>query len=333
MHRMTIPSGITSGIGGLPHRDAAEAAVFSLKSMDIPAIPTLPRRSPAEGPVPQAMVGMQGITIGQYGSISVDAALVDPLASIVTDLQHDAFVGFRTFLDVAQGYTGWVKWQFVGPITFGMALMRAGVPISEAFESAVRCIRDRVQTLMAAVDTALPGCQQLVFIEESDFAELMQPGFPIAPDTAIDLVSGALAAIEPSGVAGLHVCGFADIPSQLAAGPAVISLPVRAEVAESAGYLMHFMERGGVVAWGAVPTSGPIAMSAERPWRNLSQLWCELVQRGVDPVMLREQAIITPECGLSSHTPAVAARVHRLAAEVGRRARDQAQASKWVLGA
>ena len=74
-------------------------------------------------------------------------------------------------------------------------------------------------------------------------------------------------------------------------------------------------------------------MSAERPWRNLSQLWCELVQRGVDPVMLREQAIITPECGLSSHTPAVAARVHRLAAEVGRRARDQAQASKWVLGA
>jgi hypothetical protein len=333
MQRINIPSGIATGIGGLPHRDAGEAAAFVLAEMELPAIPYLPRRSPAEGPVPQAMVGMQGITIGQYGSISVDAEAVDPLAPVVTDLQNDAFVGFRTFLEAAHGHTGWVKWQFVGPITFGMALMRAGVPMSEAFESAVRCVRERVQTLIRAVDTALPGCQQLVFIEEADFAELMQPGFPIAPDTAIDLVSGALAAIEGSATSGLHVCGLADIPSQLAAGPAVISLPVRPEVVDSAGYLVRFMERGGIVAWGAVPTSGPISMTAERPWRQLSQLWCELVQRGVDPAMLRQQAIITPECGLSSHTPAVAARVHRLAAEVGRRVRDQAQASKWALGA
>ena len=62
-------------------------------------------------------------------------------------------------------------------------------------------------------------------------------------------------------------------------------------------------------------------------------LWCELVQRGADPTLLRQQAIITPECGLASHTPAVAERVHRFAAEVGRRVRDQATASRWVLGA
>jgi hypothetical protein len=205
--------------------------------------------------------------------------------------------------------------------------------MSDAFESAVRCVRARVQHLLEAVQVALPDCRQLVFIEDPDFGQLMQPGFAIAPDAAIDLVSGALAAIEPYATAGLHVCGLADIPSQLAAGPGVISLPVRPEVVEAAGYLVRFMERGGVVAWGAVPTSGPITMSAERPWRQLSQLWCELVQRGVDPVMLRQQAIITPECGLSSHTPSVALRVHRIAAEVGRRVRDQAQASKWALGA
>ena len=52
-----------------------------------------------------------------------------------------------------------------------------------------------------------------------------------------------------------------------------------------------------------------------------------------DPIVLRQQAIITPECGLAAHTPAVAERVHRFAAEVGRRVRDQATASRWVLGA
>ncbi|MDP2292427.1 MAG: hypothetical protein Q8M22_14645 [Actinomycetota bacterium] len=335
MHQSSLPSGIATGIGGLPHRDAAEAAVFALQRMELPAIPVLPRRSPAEGSITQAMVGMQGITVGQYGSIAVDVNKVDPLAPVVTDLDHDAFVGFRSFLEHAQaaGHEGPVKWQFVGPVTFGIALMRAGVPMSEAFEAAVRCVRTRLQHLLDAVAVALPHSQQVVFIEEPSLAELMQPGFPIAPDTAIDLVSGALAVVETSAMSGLHVCGLGDIPSLLAAGPAVLSLPVRPEVAESSGYLMRFMEQGGYVAWGVVPTSGPIVTSAERPWRQLCALWCELVQRGADPTLLRQQAIVTPECGLASHSPAVAARVHGFAAEVGRRVRDQATASRWVLGA
>lgn len=333
MHRINIPGGTATGIGGLPHRDAGEAAAFALAEMEMPAIPYLPRLSPAEGPVAQAMIGMQGITVGQYGSISVDPDQIDPLAPVHTDIQNDAFVGFRTFLEAAKGRQGWVKWQFVGPVTFGMALIRAGVPMSEAFESAVRCVRSKVEYLIGVVDKALPGCNQLVFIEEADLSELMTPGFPIAPDTAIDLVSGAMAAIETDAVAGLHVCGLADIPTQLAAGPAVLSLPVRPEVVDSAGYLIRFMERGGYIAWGVVPTTGPILGSAERPWRNLTQLWCELVQRGADPALLRRQAIITPECGLSLHSPAVAQSVHRMAADVSRRTRDQASASRWVLGA
>ena len=132
MLRIDIPGGISSGIGGLPHRDAGEAAAFSLREMEMAAIPWLPRRSPAESAITQAMVGMQGITIGQYGSISVHPDQVDPLAPVRTDLQHDAYAGFRAFLEAAQGRQGWVKWQFVGPVTFGMALMRAGVPMSEA---------------------------------------------------------------------------------------------------------------------------------------------------------------------------------------------------------
>lgn len=336
MNPVQLPSGTVTGIGGLPHRDASAAAAFVLQKMELPAIPTLPRRSPAEGSMAQAMVGMQGITVGQYGSIAVDVNQVDPLAPIVTDLDHDAFVGFRTFLDKAaeQQHVGPVKWQFVGPVSLGLALMRAGVPHSEAFEVAVHCVRARVQHLIDAVHVALPASQQLVFIEEPALVDLMQSGFSIAPDTAIDLVSGALAMIEgSSAISGLHVCGLADIPSQLAAGPAILSLPVRPEIADSAGYLMQYMEQGGFIAWGVVPTNGPIVTSAERPWRRLCALWCELVQRGADPVMLREHAIITPECGLASHTPAVAERVHRCVAEVSSRVRDQATASRWVLGA
>ncbi len=332
-------AGASTGIGGLPHRDAADAARFVLDTMGIPAIPSLPRRSPAESYLNKALVGMQGVTVGQYGGIAIDAGALDPLAPVVTDLEHDAFVGFRAFLEAAAArrdeghFNSQVKWQFIGPVTLGIALMRAGAPMSDAFEIAVRCVRERLQHLMDAVGTALPEVTQLVVLEEPALAELMEPGFPLAPDTAIDLVSGALAAVETVAVSGLHVCGLGDIPSLLATGPAILSVPVRAEVVDSTGYLMRFMEQGGIVAWGVVPTAGPVTVSAERPWRQLSELWCELVKRGADPALLRQQAIVTPECGLAAHSPSVAERVHRIAAEVGLRVRDQAAASKWVLGA
>jgi hypothetical protein len=121
-HRpLQLSNGMTSGIGSLPHRDVDHAARFVLDHLALPAIPSLPRRSPAEGMIAQAVVGIEGITLGQYGAIAVDAAAIDPANPVVTDLQHDAFGGFRAFLAHAPGRVTAVKWQFVGPVTLGMA--------------------------------------------------------------------------------------------------------------------------------------------------------------------------------------------------------------------
>ena len=113
------PQGMVTGIGSLPHRDASAAAAFSLASADLPAIPTLPRRSPAEGMISQAVAGMRGFTIGQYGSIAVDVDAVDPDDPASSQLHDDAYAGLFAFLDEAaeRRYQGPVKWQFVGPVT------------------------------------------------------------------------------------------------------------------------------------------------------------------------------------------------------------------------
>lgn len=333
MASLQLANGSTTGIGSLPHRDCVAAARFVLESMSIPAIPTLPKRSPAEGMIAQAVVGIHGITVGQYGSIAVDVPRIDPINPVVTDLQHDAFGGFRAFLAEAKGRTDSVKWQLVGPVTLGIALIRAGVPEHIAFDVAVRAVRSHIQSLLDAVDAALPGCAQVVFIDEPAMPQISDPGFPIAPDTAVDLVSAALAAIEPRAVSGLHCCADTDWAPALAAGPQILGVPVTPAVAESSGYLHRFLARGGVIAWGVVRTDGPIPTSAERPWRQLTELWCQMVTRGCDQVQLRQQCIVTPECGLGMHSPTVAERVHRITAEVGRRVHDQATATRFVLGA
>ncbi|MFZ4811029.1 MAG: hypothetical protein ACOYL9_06775 [Ilumatobacteraceae bacterium] len=331
-------NGMTVGMGSLPHRDLDAAVEFALRASTVATVPSLPRRSPAEGLIAQAVVGIDGVSLGQYGSISVDAARLDPSRVVHTDLGHEAFEAFRAFLAAAPAHAEpgrpmRVKWQLVGPVTLGTALARAGVSADDAFEIAVLAVRAHLQHLLDAVDLALPGCEQLVFVDEPDLTDLTDPAFPIAPDTAIDLVSGALAAIETRAASGLSVGPTADWASMIAAGPKVLCVPVQSSIVEAAGHLAAFLERGGVIAWGAVHTDGPIATTAERPWRQLSDLWCQLVERGCDQIALRQQCMITPAGGLGSHTPAVAERVMRVADEIGRRVRDQATASRFVLGA
>lgn len=323
----------STGIGSLPHRDVEHAVEFALEATTVPAIPTLPRRSPAEGMVPQALVGIAGVTIGQYGSIGVDIARLDPLVPVSTPFEHDAFSGFRAFLDRAPTDLTAVKWQVVGPVTLGITLVRAGAPVSVAFDVAVRAVRARVQYLLDRVAEVLPHTRQVVFIDEPSIGDAVEPDFPIAPDTAIDLMSGALAAIETRAVSGLHCCGEADLGLLLAAGPAIVSVPVRPSMVDHAPLLSRFLGAGGTVAWGVVPTGGPIPQSAERPWRQLAEVWCGLVAAGIEPGVLRTQSMVTPECGLGLHTPAVAERVFRTTAEIARRVHDQASATRWVLGA
>jgi hypothetical protein len=328
--------GAVVGIGALPHRDAGAAAAFAIGEFGIATVPSLPKRAPAEALIAQAVVGLPGVSLGQYGSIAIDPVAVGDPGTILTDLAQDAFGGMRSFLDLASriGLDGQpVKWQFVGPVTLGVALQRAGLDAAVAFAVAARAVRGHLADLSRAVAAVLPASPQLVLLDEPLLVDLMQPEFPIPPDEAIDLMSSGMAALGTDALVGVHCCGPVDLATLLATGPSAISISVGDELLEWAGYLARFLDDGGVIVWGVVPTEGPLPVTSDRHWRALSDLWCALVQRGCDPVKLRRQSMVSPTCGLGAHSVSVARRIARLTSEVGRRVRDQADATRFALGA
>jgi len=329
-----LTTGATVGVGSLPHRNARQAAEFVLVSYDVPTMPSLPRRSPAESPVAQALVGVCGVTLGQYGTVAIDVARLDPAAPVCTDLQRDQFTGFRTFLAVAseRGYTGPVGWHFAGPISVGVALLRAGAAPDLAFEVSRAAIRSHTRAIAAAVQEALPGSSQLVIIDEPFADEVFGRASPITPDESVDLVSSAMAAVESIATVGVHCCCDVDVSLLLAAGPHVVSLPVSSAIAPLAGYVDRFLAAGGWILWGAVATGGPIGVTANRSWHRLGSLWHELVQRGCSPTRLREQSLLTADCGLGSHGVAVVERVSQSLRDIGRAVRSEATAAKLLLG-
>ena len=77
-----LPAGVITGVGSLPHRDGRAAADFVLSALpELPAIPSLPNRSPAEGMLAQAAVGIRGVSIAADGDLLVDPRRVDPLVT------------------------------------------------------------------------------------------------------------------------------------------------------------------------------------------------------------------------------------------------------------
>lgn len=336
-----LPPGAATGIGSMPHADARQAATLMLELCRVlPSVPSLasrsvtPRRHPAEVMLAQIAVGVRGLAIDEDGHLVVDVDRVDPLADVTPDLAHPAFRGLRAFCEVAAGREGSVKWQVLGPVSLGGALVRRGVPVSAAYTVAVRAVRAHLQAIHAELTASLPNCRQVVFVDEPSLSRVQEPQFPIAADVALDLVSGALATVEPGCPGGIHCCHpDGDIASLLAAGPRILSMPVRPALAASAGYLASFLDNGGWIAWGAVPTDGPLSSSADRYWRELQALWCDLVAGGCDAGRLRRQALVTPGCGLALHDVESATAALTLTAEIAARVASQALATDRSVGA
>ena len=136
------------------------------------------------------------------------------------------------------------------------------------------------------------------------------------------------------------LCAATDWVALLSMGANVLSVPVPSASDEeqmnsmlaAAPRISEHLEHGGRIAWGAVRTDGPIAMSADRPWKNLAGALCALVRSGVDPVLIRRNSFITPACGLGTHTPAVAERVMSHVRDISVRIGEQATASLLTLG-
>jgi Cobalamin-independent synthase, Catalytic domain len=330
----TISAGMATAIGSLPHRDAHAAAALTLRCLpELPAVPQLPLRSAREGVVAQWAGAVSGVVVHDDGAIEVTAAF-DPLAPLQTTFDHATHAGLLTFLEVAARQPRpprRVKVQIAGPLTLGTALAAAGIDADLAFSLGANVARAWTGAIADLVAARLPGAAVLCFLDEPALVRWRDSEAPIDREVATDLLSTALAAC--TGVSGVHVCGQGDLRLALDAGPQVVHFDVGALDLDDAATISRFLDGGGWIAWGAIPTHRPVGEQAQPLWKALLDAWCELTRRGCDPVQLRAQALVAPACGLAGHGASQAERAMLLAREIGNRVHDHAAATKLAVGA
>lgn len=340
-----LRAGLATTVGPLPFADPEEAVSFALAALpDLPAVPTA--GTGARSLLGQAVAGLVGVEVLDHGLLEVAPAAFDAAeaAGAPATVSSAAFAALHEMLgrlpahsDAHGGFVG-VRATLTGPVTLSLALRAAGIPLTTATEVARSVVTRRSANLLGAIRAALPEHLAIVCLHEPGLVGAMHPTFPLAPTDVVDLLDPVVTALDTHPRAGklligAHIPGRTDWETIIASRVSLVSTVADSQVTGWAAVLADFLDRGGRVAWGAVPVDQPLGSSEELLWRRLSGLWCELVAEGLDPLALRRQSLVSTVDGLGHFGPTQAELALGLVRSLSVRVGRQALAARLSLGA
>jgi len=342
------PRGLATLIGSLPVAGYDEAIEWILRyTPEIPLWPQLPS-NPLEGMMNQFIEGLPGVIENDgktWFNLEVDGfaeaqlAFFEAYLSVSEDLSQLPASRFAVSRERANGIYALkeaclaaerkptaVKAQITGPFTLLTGLcdqdQRLGY-YSETFrEMAVRELAMKAAWQVEFLKEI--GAPVIVFIDEPALAGLGSVAYiSIAKDDiAADLNEVIAATHQAGGLAGIHVCANTEWPFVLSLDLDILSF-------DAYGYfdrlvtcrddVLSFLDRGGIIAWGIVPTSDIAAIESETG-ESLAKKWeaqAELLETdGWDKRKLLEKTLVTPSCGTGAISAEHARKVLELTKDV-----------------
>ena len=353
-------NGLPVLIGSLPLADHKEALDWIFEATpEIPLWPQLPS-NPYERMMPQFAEGIpcireedltdpEGRILFDISSPDFEAdmlAFFEEYMVVLEDqsaleesrfkVSRDRAEGLFVFADALAGRDNLtaVKGQVTGPFT-----MLTGIKDSEGragyFDDTIReivikgiAMKAAWQTRFLASKTAAPV---IMFIDEPALAGIGSSAFISVTTAEIqEMINEVADAVhQAGGLAGIHVCANTDWELLLESEIDVISFDAYSffdKFSPLTDKINSYLDRGGIIAWGVVPTGRAEDIEKESV-QSLSSLWEEqaatLSVGGRSKAELLQQTFITPSCGTGSLSPELARKVLDLTSGVSENLRGK----------
>ena len=344
--------GLATGIGSLPYYNPEPAVDLIFDTFkEIPHWPQLPRRGRAEGLVSQylhLLLRKNIITMGEQQAIFPTAdprweqnlmefyqLLADPPDDegngnsgnnhfALPDVSAAGFYEFMRRVPALSKDALCLKGQVCGPVTVGFQVTDPekrpsfySNTLREIINYGLACQAAwQVKTLKAH------GFPAMIFIDDPAI-------YGYGSSTTVGLgrreIQDSMKIIieqirAEGGFTGIHSCAGVDWSLLLELDLDVLSFDAYGYFSSLLVYteeLNSFLSRGGVLAWGIVPTSDAAWQEDSRSLlERLQRGMAALAKRGVDPDRLHRQLMITPSCGTGTLAEDLAKRIYRLTAEL-----------------
>ncbi len=339
------PCARATGIGSVPHTDTERALDLVCSNFpEIPYWPQLPRRDFRENMYAQFSRDMPTVQVDLLhewiGAVIGDDVLAQAEGFYARYLEDDPDLfaigeeyasGLYAFRRAAAELTRakWVKGQVTGPISFGLKVtdqnLRPMLYDDTLRDVLVKHVARQAQWQEKFLSQVKPGAPTLTFVDEPSLALIGASVVALNRDEVVRDLEEVYSSLK--GLKGTHCCGNTDWSLLLQTSVDIISFDAYTyaeNLALFAEDVRNFLDRGGVLAWGIVPTVEE-DIAQETPDHLLQRLQSAmqlLIKKGIDPDLLYERALITPSCGLGPVSVPAAERAVDLTREVSRLARQ-----------
>lgn len=335
---LDLPPGSASGIGSLPGRDPREAVPLPLTTLPgLPYLPELPARGPGAD-----MIGRSFAILAElFAALAPSGWRFAENPGLDTGRARGHLSADLDALEErGQDYAGALKVQVAGPWTLAASveLRHGDKALSDpgACRDLAASLAEGLREHVAEVRKRLPrGSGVVVQLDEPALPQVLRGSVPTASgfgtlraievpvvETAVRVVADALAGEGVPLV--VHCCGSRPPVAVLhRAGVAGLALDMALVGRDLDAELGDFLEAGGVLLAGTIPTSpppGPVPSVASL-LGPVQDLWHRL---GL-PAARLAAVVPVPACGLAAASPEYVRLATRCCAEAAAELRELAE--------
>ena len=346
------PKFLATGIGSVPFTDA-DYAVDSLVSKlpESPFWPQLPRLGLNEQMQAQYSESLPCIKIDrENGRLYFDTTgdYTEPFASFyeayISAMDSDCGNGdcsvmaispefskglyaFEKHLKTRTGKLPFVKVQTTGPCSFALSVTDQDRKLIYYYDE----FRDMIVKALSMkcrwqIQKFQPYAEKVIcFLDEPVLSAYGSSTYiSVMREDIVAMLNETIEAIhQDNALAAIHCCGNTEWSILIDAGTDIVNFDAF-EFGESIAMypesVAEFLNRGGLLAWGVVPTSIAVReQTVESLAKHLEKLMDHLAAKcKVAKQMIVEQAIITPSCGTGVLEPEDAEKVFELTSELSK---------------
>ncbi|MCL2269810.1 MAG: hypothetical protein FWC24_00560 [Treponema sp.] len=352
---------LSTAIGSMPFEDPDYAVGISLSSMDAPIWPQLPRLGLLEQMevqysenIPCAVVDTEknrmyfqtdkdySEQFAEFYEAYMNAADPDsgtkdfsPMA--ISEKYSKGIYALLKTLKEKGAKLPWLKVQSTGPCTFALSIVdenKRAMYYNEEFRDVI--VKSIVMKSRWQIQQFRPFAENIIcFIDEPILSAFGSSTYvSVKREDVVSILNEVIEAIHAEGaIAGIHCCGNTEWSILIDAGVDIVNFDAFEygdTIAIYADSVKRHLEKGGVLAWGVVPTSEKIrGQTAESLEKKLEEVMDNLASgggdasRGIDKNLIVQQAMITPSCGTGSLAVQDAEKVFSLMAALTKRMKEK----------
>jgi len=344
------PYCMATSIGSMPHTDPNRACQILLDSMpEAPFMPALVKTSFLESAgayrvsqgMPCLVVDREARRIYFDTSRNVEEELTRLYDRYLSqDLDYFAIgpehnLGFFAMLEMLREKRPknlkLVQYSTTGPFSFGMRMTdenRRPIFYNKTIRDAiVKTLVMKARWQRNKIRQAIPGVSTMHRINEPLMQLYSSAYVGLTGEEVVESINELAGAT--SDLTFLHCCANPDWSILMESSVDILNFDAYQYALNISLYpreLRAFLNRGGMLAWGIVPTHSDAAVSSECVESlvpRLEQAMQLLVDEGFDKDMLLEGAFVTASCGTGNLSVESAERVLRLTGEVSEAMRNK----------